>query len=82
MNRAIRIMITFMISFIITYVIAGYVINTMFFAIHWVDNVTTWDKLRWYYIGSAGIDFLVALIVASIPTGIVAFLSRDKDSHE
>lgn len=42
--------LTFIISLIFSYLIIGYLASNLFVSIHWIENVTLYDKLREYYI--------------------------------
>lgn len=72
MNKITKVIITFIISFIIAYFFVGYVINTMFVAIHWIEDVTILDKLREYYIRTFSINIMPAFTIATISTIIIS----------
>lgn len=75
MKKIANIIITFIISFIITYLIIGYVVNNFGVIIDWVPEVTTWDKLREYYIRTAPFYIKPTIIIAIIATIIISLKS-------
>lgn len=73
MNKKTKVIITFVLSFIIAFFIVGYIKNTMFVAIHWVEGVTIWDKFREYYIRTFSANIIPSFIIAIIFTIIMNF---------
>ncbi len=73
MIKAKKVIITFIISFIVSYLIVGYAANSMFVGIKWIENITIWDKLKWYYIFTAHINILPTLILSIIATCIINY---------
>lgn len=73
MIKAKKVIITFIISFIVSYLIVGYAANSMFVGIKWVENITIWDKLKWYYIFTAPSNILPTLILSIISTCIINY---------
>ena len=63
--------ITFIISLIILYPIVGYLKSNVGVAIHWVENVTTIQKLNEYYIRTFWDNIIIASVIAIIPTLII-----------
>ena len=78
MRKILKVSITFIISFVIAYLIGGYLKNTMFVSIHWVEDVTVYDKLREYYIRTASSNVILSFIIAMIPTAIVGLSKKKK----
>lgn len=71
MNKTKKVVITFIISFIVSYLIVGYVKNGT--AIKWVEDITIWGKLRWYYILTASSNILPSVILSIISTCIINY---------
>jgi hypothetical protein len=78
LNKKTKVIITFILSFIITFFIVGYVKYAMFVAIDWVEGVTIWNKLNWYYGYNFISNFFPALFLAIIITSIYYLLFRKK----
>jgi len=78
MSKIAKVIITFIISFIIAYLIVGYVANNLFAQIHWVEDVTIWDKLREYYIRTASVNIIPTFIVAIISTSSINRIKNKK----
>lgn len=81
MNKNKKIIITFIISFIIAFFIVGYVKNTMFVSICWVDGVTIWDKFEEYYIRTFSLNLIPAFVIASISSIIVYRINKNKKTR-
>lgn len=73
MSKIAKILITFIVSFVIAYLIVGYVNNGMFVRIHWVEDITIWRKMRWYYIINYPINVIPSLVIAGITTVILSY---------
>ena len=78
MNKKIRIIKTFIFSLIISYFIVGYIKNTMFVAIDWVEGATIWSKFRWYYIMTYSENILPSFIIAVMFTIVISFRNRNR----
>lgn len=76
MNKTKKLAIIFTVSFIVGYLIVGYIINTMFVEIDWVENVTIWHKLKEYYIRTFFQNIIPALIIAGISTVIFNLIGK------
>jgi len=68
--------ITFVVSFVLAFFIVGYVWNTVFVSIHWVEDATIWDKFREYYVRTFFSNIIPAMIIAAVPTAIVGLINR------
>ena len=79
MRKILKVSITFIVSFIIAYLIVGYLKNTMFVRIHWVEDVTIYDKAREYYIRTASNNIMPSFIIAMIPTAIVGLCKENQN---
>lgn len=76
MNKIVKVIITFIISFIISYLLVGYVANTIFAQIHWVEGATIWDKLREYYIRTAPFNIKPTFILAILSTIVIVSVKK------
>lgn len=79
MSKKKKLMYVFLISFMVGYMIVGYVINTMFIHIDWVENVTIWQKLKEYYIRTFFQNLIPTSIIAGIVTLIFGLFSKKVD---
>lgn len=78
MNKKTRVLKTFIFSFIISYFVVGYIKNTMFVAIDWVEGVTIWSKFREYYIRTFSENIIPSFIIAIISTIIISLINRNR----
>ena len=78
MNRGIKIGLTFGITLITSFFIVGYIINNTWIQINWDENATIWDKFREYYVRTFIVDFIAAILIAFIITGIMVVITRKK----
>lgn len=70
------IIITFIISFIVSYLIVGYVFNSMFVGIKWVEDATIWMKLREYYIRPFFNNIILSILLSRFITFIIIILFK------
>lgn len=78
MNKGLKAVITFGVFFMLAFFLVGYVKNNFGVTIDWVDDVTIWDKLRWYYVSTFYSNILPSFVGAIIFTGIYCMLNRSK----
>ena len=78
MNKKSKVIITFIISLIIAFFLVGYVMNTMFVRIDWVEGVTIWQKFREYYIRTFFSNITPAFIIAIISTAIISLAYKKR----
>jgi len=71
-----RIAVTFIVTFIIAFFIVGYVRNTMFVQIEWLQSATVLDRFREYYIRTFSLNVIPTLIIAIITTLFVGFINK------
>jgi hypothetical protein len=71
--------IIFIVSFIIAFFIVGYVRNTMFIAIDWVEGATIWSKFREYYIRTFFTNIIPAFIIAIVVTFIISLPNKKRN---
>ncbi|MDD7794144.1 hypothetical protein [Clostridium sp. 'White wine YQ'] len=81
MKYSLKVIITFISSLIITYLIVGYVKSTVFAAIHWIEGVTIWDKLREYYIRTFDQNIIPAIILAVLLTAFIMYVGRKRNRN-
>lgn len=80
MSKRAKVIIIFIVSVIVAFFLVGYIRNTVFVKIDWINGATTWDKFREYYIRTFSANILPALIIALIPTFILITVDRAKIS--
>jgi hypothetical protein len=78
MNKKTRIAKTFVLSLVISYFIVGYIKNTMFVAIDWVEGVTIWSKFSEYYTRTFSENIIPSFILAVIITIIISLINRNR----
>lgn len=71
-----RQILSFVIAFILAYLAVGYIRNTMFVAIDWVEGATVWNKLREYYMRTYALNIVPSLIIALVATILVSVANR------
>jgi len=78
MNKKKTILI-FIISFIFAFIIVGYVRNTLFVLIDWIDDVTIWQKLNEYYVRTFFSNIIPSFIIAIVSTFLISmsYLMRE-----
>jgi hypothetical protein len=76
MGKIRKIISIFIISFIISYFIVGFVANNVFVLIHWEESATAWDKFKEYYIRTASINVIPALILSLLSTTIIVCIKK------
>jgi len=81
MNKKSKVIINFIISFVIAFFIVGYIRNNMFAKIHWVADVTIWDKFREYYVRTFSFNLIPALVIAIVPTIIMLIVNKNKSKE-
>ncbi|WP_238886221.1 hypothetical protein [Clostridium sp. YIM B02551] len=78
MKYSLKVIVTFISSLLCTYLIVGYVKSTVFAAIHWVEGVTIWDKLREYYVRTFNQNIIPSIILAVLLTTFIMRIRRKK----
>ncbi|MBL4931219.1 hypothetical protein [Clostridium paridis] len=78
MRYSLKVIVTFISSLLCTYLIVGYVKSTVFAAIHWVEGVTIWDKLREYYVRTFNQNIIPSIILAVLLTAFIMLIRRKK----
>jgi len=76
MTKKSKTVITFIVSFIIAFFIVGYLTNTVFRQISWIEGATVWQKFKEYYIRTFSSHSVPAFVIALIPTVIIGLLGK------
>jgi len=76
MSKTMKTTITFIVTFIISYLFFGYFKSNMGVSIHWIPEVTIWDKFREYYIRTFYINIFPSIIMAIFLTSIISIICK------